>query len=102
MGRATTRYQVSGRSLRSISARSSLRDAFLAELEDAMAELGWLVFRRGDDFSVVEIRTVDAWPKISSARIRDVLRRAHNPRSRFDYAELGVEAAGVTEEDDGE
>lgn len=92
-GRTTTRYRVSASTLRTISGRSRLRDAFLDELMDAMIEIGWLIIPSGDNFGVLSSDAIESWPRIASRRIRQELSRANDPDADRFFAELEREVA---------
>lgn len=102
-GRTTTRYRISSATLRRISGRLRLRDTFLDELTDAMAELGWVIIPLGDNFGVLNGGAVEAWPRIASRRIRRELQRAHDPSDNGFFpaleAQLAVEQETADEED---
>lgn len=67
--REITRYRFSIQTLRLIARRSALRQQFLSELDDELAELGWLFVPLGTEFAVMDISKTDNWVKLSSKRL---------------------------------
>jgi hypothetical protein len=80
--KVTTRARISAKTLRRISLRSVLREAFIQEWTDALGRLGWAAFPIGDHFALIQAKAITGWPRIASSRIDDVLwrvRRGDNP-----------------------
>ncbi len=69
-GRQVTRYRFSETTLRRISRRKALRQGFLTELEEEVAELGWLFFRLGPDYAVIDLTKSSTWTKLTSVRVK--------------------------------
>lgn len=70
-GRQVTRYRFSETTLRRISRRKALRQGFLTELEEEVAELGWLFFRLGPDFAVIDLTKSSTWTKLGAKRLKE-------------------------------
>lgn len=71
----TTRARISSRTLRRMSVRAHLREAFLNDWTDEVAELGWAVFPVGDNFALIHTDTIESWTRIGSQRVRPLLQR---------------------------
>jgi hypothetical protein len=69
--REITRYRFSENTLRRISKRGALRKAFLIDLEDEIAELGWLLIPLGTEYAIMNLAKTDSWVKLSSKRLVD-------------------------------
>jgi hypothetical protein len=74
-GRDTSRARISAKTLRTVSIRTKLREAFLDEFFDEMGTLGWTAFPVGDNFGLIRTETIDGWPRIGSSRVRPILDR---------------------------
>jgi hypothetical protein len=64
-----SRYRFSLQSLRRISGRRAIRDRFVSELDDELAELGWHLIQLGNEFAVMELEKLESWVKLSSKRL---------------------------------
>lgn len=87
-GRELTRFRMSRKTLRLVAGRERVRDALVDELDEALRELGWLLFENGDHYCVLKIDRTDSWQRIASKRIRDELKRAQDPKGKFDFDAL--------------
>jgi hypothetical protein len=100
-GKTTTRFRISGRTLRALSSRVHLRESLINEVIDEMSAWGWAMFPVGDHFALIRVEVVDGWPRIASKRIREVLRRAHEgDESVFNEIELSLERLRELPEDE--
>lgn len=70
-GRQLSRYRFSQATLRKLAGRLALRDRFIADLEEEVAELGWLFFPFGADFAVLNISKADSWTKLGWKRVKE-------------------------------
>lgn len=70
-GRQLSRYRFSQATLRQLAGRLALRDRFLSDLEEEVAELGWLFFPFGADFAVLDISKADSWTKLGWKRLKE-------------------------------
>jgi hypothetical protein len=70
-GKEITRYRFSLQTLRRIARRSALRQQFLSDVEDELAELGWLLVCLGTEYAVMNISKFDNWVKLSSKRLAE-------------------------------
>lgn len=97
----TSRFRISSKTLRRISGRAVLRDAFVEEWEDALFELGWSTLRVGDYFALIRTNTIDDWSRIGSARIRTVIERLRDDDPDvWDEIEGEIEPSESPEEND--
>ncbi|MFM2057381.1 MAG: hypothetical protein RLY71_1766 [Pseudomonadota bacterium] len=69
--REISRYRFSHNTLRRFSGRNTLRQSFLSELSDELAELRWMFVPLGAEFAVVDLSKSDSWVKLSSKRVGD-------------------------------
>ena len=70
-GRQLSRYRFSQATLRKLSGRLALRERFVSDLEEEVAELGWLFFPLGADFAVLDISKADSWTKLGWKRLKE-------------------------------
>ncbi len=99
--KTTTRARISARTLRRISSRGHLRDVFLNDWTDELAELGWAVFPVGDHFALIQVATIEAWTRIGSQRLRPLLQRVRaGDNSVFEqlHADLAPEDQAIDDE----
>jgi hypothetical protein len=74
-GTDTSRFRISSTTLRRISGRASLRDAFLDDWESEMYHLEWTVLRVGDHFGLIRTKAITGWHRVSSRRISNEIDR---------------------------
>ena len=68
--REVSRYRLSHETLLRISGRKrNLKDKFLSDLRDDLAELDWVFFRSGTEYAMFSIAKFDSWLKLSSKRV---------------------------------
>jgi hypothetical protein len=67
--RDITRYRFSIPTLRTISGRLALRESFLSDLDNELADLGWLFIRLGAEFAIMNLAKTDSWVKLGSNRL---------------------------------
>lgn len=68
--RQITRYRFAVNTLRRLASRTAIRERFLTELEEELAELNWLLVRLAGEFAVVDLSKSDSWVKLSSKRLQ--------------------------------
>jgi hypothetical protein len=78
-GKAVSRFRMSRDSLKRASNRKTLRESFVIDVIDAMAQLGWSTVDPGtmdSDNELAFIRTsmIDGWTRIGVLRIRSLVR----------------------------
>lgn len=96
--RTTTRARISTKTLRRISFRARLRDSFIDDWTDALAELGWGAFQFDDHFALVQLSSVDGWPRIAATRLKDTLQRLKSYKADV-FSEI-LDTLGESEEID--
>lgn len=67
--RQVTRYRFSLNTLRRLARRLALRERFIADLEEELAELGWMLLPLGGEFAIMDISKADSWTKLGSKRL---------------------------------
>lgn len=68
--REVSRYRLSHETLLRISGRKrNLREKFLSDLRDELAERDWVFFRSGTEYAMVSVAKLDSWVKLSSKRV---------------------------------
>ena len=94
-GRRLYRFRLSTSSLRKLSFRAHLREAFLGDLFDAASERNW-TFSICDDHLAFQHRSkIETWPKFSTRRVGELLRELRalsreKAESRFRDIELEI------------
>lgn len=90
-GKSISRYKISLNTLRALSKRDAIRDAFIAEVELELAELGWLMSRNNDDeCCFMLMSTTGNWAKLSSKRVTDLINGGESAidKAYEEYSEL--------------
>jgi hypothetical protein len=97
----TSRFRISSKTLRRMSGRAVLRDAFIEEWEDALSDLGWSTLRVGDYFGLIRTATIDDWSRISSLRIKTLIEKIRsNDPNVWDKIEASIEPSDGGDEHD--
>ncbi len=76
-GKATTRIRLSANTLRALSNRVTLRHIFVDDWIEELEVLGWLGIRYADGFALIETQSIDGWGRVSSKRVRPLLKLVH-------------------------
>lgn len=71
-GKGLSRFRLSEKTIRRISLRHALREAFLEELSDELSEFGWLSFRDGAYLCVIQQESVGGWTRLGSRRVAEI------------------------------
>ena len=78
-GKEVTRVRLSRDSVRWLSIRANLKEAFIEDwIEELASEWGWIAFPHGEEFGLVDASVVPGWVIIGTKRIvedRQKLRR---------------------------
>jgi hypothetical protein len=62
-----SRWRISIKTLRKVSSRAMIREAFLDELEEELAELGYTLLRlMAGGYGLIETSAFDSWPSVST------------------------------------
>jgi len=77
-GKATTRIRLSANTLRSLSNRVTLRHVFVDDWIEELEVLGWLSVKYADCFALIETKSIEGWGRVSSKRIKNILKRVHS------------------------
>jgi|SRR5579859_2044859 len=71
--RKLSRFRVSIKTLRNISKRFRISEAFAAEIVDELGYLGWTAVTSGDYFAIIRSGLVQKWSRVSDLRVGDEL-----------------------------
>ncbi|MBO2985824.1 hypothetical protein [Burkholderia pseudomallei] len=69
--RQITRYRFSANTLRRLANRTAIRESFLNELEEELAELNLLLVRLPGEYAVVDLSKADSWVKLGFKRLKE-------------------------------
>jgi hypothetical protein len=83
--REVTRARLSEITLQRLFRRQRISVEFLAEVQEWLFRVGWILFFAGTTYAVVKMNVVDGWGRISSKRIKDLEKVG---RGEFDYDSL--------------
>lgn len=90
---AGSRWRITDTTLRRLSFRTKLREAFIDELEDELAQLGYCLLRLPTGgFGLIEASTFESWPRVSTRARLDAELRALKTGDAKEFGRL-VEAA---------
>jgi hypothetical protein len=81
-----TRARLSEITLQRLFKRRRLSPELLAEVQEWLFRVGWILFFAGTTYAVVKIKVVDGWGRISSKRIAADLEKVAT--GEFDYDSL--------------
>jgi hypothetical protein len=71
-GKDVTRLRLSRNSLRWLSLRATLKEAFVDEwIEELATEWGWIAFPHGEEFGLIDASTMSGWVRIGTKRIAE-------------------------------
>jgi hypothetical protein len=84
--REVTRARLSEITLQRLFKRQRISVEFLAEVQEWLFRVGWILFFAGTTYAVVKMKVVDGWGRISSKRIQADLEKVG--RGEFDYDSL--------------
>jgi hypothetical protein len=84
--REVTRARLSEITLQRLSKRQRISAEFLAEVQEWLFRVGWILFFAGTTYAVVKMKVVDGWGRISSKRIQADLEKVG--RGEFDFDSL--------------
>jgi hypothetical protein len=81
-----SRARLSEITLQRLFKRQRITAKFLAEVQEWLFRIGWVLFFAGTTYAVVKMKVVDGWGRISSKRIKSDL--ADVGTGEFDYNSL--------------
>jgi hypothetical protein len=84
--REISRARLSEITLQRLFKRRRISPQFLAEVQEWLFRVGWVLFFAGTTYAVVKMKVVDGWGRISSKRISADLEEVGS--GRFDYESL--------------
>jgi hypothetical protein len=99
--REVTRARLSEITLQRLFNRRRISPEWLAEVQEWLFRVGWVLFFAGTTYAVIKIKVIDGWGRISSKRIQADLEKVGS--GQFDYESLehlliGAEISGEAEE----
>jgi hypothetical protein len=100
--REVTRARLSELTIQRLFKRRQVSPEFLAEVQEWLFRVGWVLFFAGTTYAVVKMKVVDGWGRISSKRIQRDLEKVWTGEFDFDSLEdlLLVEPESSTDHDD--
>jgi len=84
--RRITRARLSEISLQRMFKRQRISPELLAEVQEWLFRVGWVLFFAGTTYAVVKMEVINGWGRISSKRIEDDLEKVG--KGEFDYNTL--------------
>ncbi|HML12391.1 MAG TPA: hypothetical protein VK456_03750 [Xanthobacteraceae bacterium] len=85
-GKSLTRLRLSETTLKQLWNRERLTEGFLREVDEWLLTAGWVLISGSSTFGAVKEEAVGNWPRISSKRISDTLKRV--AQGTFDFGQL--------------
>jgi hypothetical protein len=82
-GKGYSRVRVAEITLKRLWGRHRLDDRFLRETQEWLFRAGWTLFYAGTTFALVQTKSVEGWPRISSKRLADTLEAV--AKGTFDF-----------------
>ena len=100
--REVTRARLSEITIQRLFKRRRISSEFLAEVQEWLFRVGWILFFAGTTYAVVKMKVVDGWGRISSKRIQRDLEKVGTGEFDFDSLEdlLLVHTESSIEHDD--
>jgi hypothetical protein len=78
-----SRVRVAEITLKRLWGRHHLDDEFLREVEEWLFRAGWALFYAGATFALVQIKSVEGWPRVSSKLLAAQLKEV--AQGQFDF-----------------
>lgn len=97
IGREITRLRLAEITLERLWSRQRPPDQFLEEVRNWLFRAGWVLFYAGRTFAVVKVETVEAWPRLSSKGMTEVLKKV--ARREYDFSQLYPILTGLKTDD---
>jgi hypothetical protein len=102
-----SRLRLSRNSVRYLGLRDNLREAFVADWIDALAQWGWIAFPHGEEFGLVHASTISGWVRIGTKRVAEDRKRLAKLNSAdrsvlLDKMRTTLEQLLASEEPDGD
>ena len=85
--REVTRARLSEITLQRLFMRRRISPELLAEVQEWLFRVGWVLFFAGTTYAVVKMKVIDGWGRISSKRIRVDLENVENGKFKYDTIE---------------
>jgi hypothetical protein len=87
LGKPLTRARLAAITLKRLWNRERLTEHFLAEIQDWLLTAGWALIDVGSTYAAVKIDVVENWPRVSSKRIDEELRKVGSGDPKY-FADL--------------
>jgi hypothetical protein len=98
-GKPMTRLRLSETTLKRLWNRERLAEGFLREIDEWLLTAGWVLISGSSTFGAVKEEAVSNWPRISSKRISDMLKRVAEGTFDFGQIEHLLVADGASDHD---
>jgi hypothetical protein len=82
-GKGYSRVRVAEITLKRLWGRHRLDDDFLRDVEEWLFRAGWALFYSGTTFALVQAKSVEGWPRVSSKRLAAQLKEV--AQGEFDF-----------------
>jgi hypothetical protein len=104
-GKDVSRFRISRDSLKRASNRKTLREAFVVEVIDEMAQLGWSSIDTGtmesdNELAFIQTSKIEVWPRLGVARVLKLVRMKGDLESVHESIDDAYEQYHPEQEDD--
>jgi hypothetical protein len=99
LGKPITRARLSEITLKRLWKRERLAGHFLAEVQEWLLTAGWALIDAGSTYAAVKIDVVENWPRVSSKRIDNELRKVSSGDPKY-FADLEERLLAKREDED--
>jgi hypothetical protein len=96
----TTRVRLSELTLKRLWTRGRLPDGLIEKVTEYMFKSGWCLFYAETTFAAVRISVVENWPRLSSKRMENEIRKIQEGAFKFDRYTHLVSGVTTNEDDD--
>ncbi len=98
-GKGYSRVRVAEITLKRLWGRHRLDDEFLRQVEEWLFRAGWALFYAGTTFALVQTKSVEGWPRVSSKRLAAQLKEVAEGDFNFEpYYHLLLEGESDSED----
>jgi hypothetical protein len=86
-GKDVTRARLTEITLRRLWGRTRISDELVLEVQEYLLNAGWVLFWAGSSYAVIQVSSVEGWPRISSKRINEDLDKVSTGKFDFELLE---------------
>jgi hypothetical protein len=86
-GKDVTRARLTEITLRRLWGRTRISNELLLEVQEYLLHGGWVLFWAGSSYAVIQVSSVEGWPRISSKRINEDLEKVSARKFDFELLE---------------